>query len=402
MTKFKIESEEDFRAWLEGKPREVSVVLASRMALRVFPMVAHASYIEGFDKTIVLSIFWANILPWVAAKYPTHDKDLEIAVHATTAATTTATMATAHATTATTATIATTTTRVASAHATTAAAHAAHATSTTAGATTDFWEALTTDCLWMQNEGHHAASILAAKPLWLNEVPKLVDRAWHDLTTVLRNKDYNWWVWINWYEARLHGHPTIDAPADIVRELDLGIALIDEKLWKKGPLAVNAEVQRLIDEAKEEAREREEDVGADESYEIDGVKEVMPIEGIPSPATFEWPADSPLRVVSGLQTLASIPSFQDEEDRRQRAEAAIEYADSLRQGLEAGSHQVRQEYKSTLDRYCKWIPQGEVEGNIHIADAAARNLRTMFQADNVSLSTGFAAELKTFLEQHIH
>lgn len=44
----------------------------------------------------------------------------------------------------------------------------------------------------------------------------------------------------DWYQARLDGGKTIDVPSDLLETFDVGIATLDEKLWRQGPAAVNA------------------------------------------------------------------------------------------------------------------------------------------------------------------
>ncbi|MEP6355863.1 MAG: hypothetical protein ABJ081_04200 [Hyphomicrobiales bacterium] len=289
MAELKISSKEDFEKWLEGKPREVSITLASRTALRVFPLVGDTAHLKDFDKIIVSPTLWANTLSWVAAKHPTHDKDWDF-VFATTDAASAANDASAVARTIKIAASALAANAAASAYAThraaayvaTYAAYATraadHATAAIAAATHTthaaaiFWEVLTEDCRWLESKGDDATATLAAQPLWPDGVPAWIEAdgmpawieiEWGDLVRELLEADESWQVSINWYEARLHGRPTIMAPDDIVEKLDLNIAQMDKKLWQGEPSALNAEMQRLIDEALAEAREREgeEDVG---------------------------------------------------------------------------------------------------------------------------------------------
>ena len=68
-------NEKDFEAWLEGKPRGVCVVLAARAALRVLPVVQRWQN-EHFKndpfREIMLPVFRAAGVAWVAAEYPAH------------------------------------------------------------------------------------------------------------------------------------------------------------------------------------------------------------------------------------------------------------------------------------------------------------------------------------------
>ena len=80
---------------------------------------------------------------------------------------------------------------------------------------------------------------------------------WNELKDFLSDAGVNWKVWRRWYQARLDGGKTIDVPSDLLEDLDVRIATLDEELWEQGPAEVNAEIRRLMDDAFREAKERE-------------------------------------------------------------------------------------------------------------------------------------------------
>jgi hypothetical protein len=69
--------------------------------------------------------------------------------------------------------------------------------------------------------------------------------------------------------------------------------------------------------------------------------------------------------------------------------------------LKAQKYQVRGEYADGLEKYMSRLPNGPGKGIILLADAEVRTLRNLFAAEADVLPYGFAAQLKTFLEQHI-
>lgn len=236
------------RRWLAAKPREVAVVFAARAALRATPLLADLLGPRGggaarAGRDIVLPLFRAMAAPWVAGRYhPTHGAGAaaRAAAYASDAARDAAsdTDAVSYV--------------KAAVEAARAAAYAAYA----AYAPTD---AFTNDAPSYANaaadaasydagaaaadagfiDQHVKASTLAARPLWLTEVPAWTHDAWQRLEQALLKENKDWRVWTDWYRARLEGRPANEA-------LEVARVLIANEIWKQGPRAVNAEIARLI------------------------------------------------------------------------------------------------------------------------------------------------------------
>jgi len=265
MAEFEIRSKEALEAWLDGKPREISAVLASRLAMRVFPLIRQVSSQKNFEPDILLPLCRVMILAWVAGKYPAHGRDFDFTFVVRTAfddvadAVCTAFDAAAFASSATFDAGA-----FAFAFAFDAAAYAAAYAADPAAAAADIWASLEADCNWLVGAAGSEdtlsadhASALAGRRLWPNHMPEWAKEEWQDLKVFMERAGNDWPVWIRWYEARLSGRPSLDAPGDIVEKLDLNIARIDEEDWKKGPAHANAMIAGFYEEAEQEARERE-------------------------------------------------------------------------------------------------------------------------------------------------
>ncbi len=247
MAGIEISSAKDLKAWLEDKPTEVSVVLASRAALRVFPLLIKSSKYHNFDKAILLPVCRGMPLPWVAAKYPTHGKGLKVSAPA-------------------------------------------------------FWKSVSLDVAFLASgEGRgedwaSASSALARYRLWPNDMPKNMQRHWRDMAAYFNeNKQDNWHVWKKWYEARLNGRPTLNASSAMNEEVDLAIAKIADKDWKKGPAHVNGLIAKLFAEAEGELLP----------------DEVEDVESMPQEVPSQRPASLRPEWQNGRLTLPSDPLADD-------------------------------------------------------------------------------------------
>jgi hypothetical protein len=215
-------------------------------------------------------------------------------------------------------------------------------------------------------------SALAVRPLWLTGTPTWASEAWIRLGQALLKENRDWKVWTDWYRARLDGSPAIEA-------LEVARVMIADEIWKQGPRGVNAEIGRLI--AK--------------------YSPPPPLPDIPSALGFGWTDAGTIVIVSSSANWPVFPLPKSEKDHRNRLEACRTLAEDLVLALNAQVYQVRSEYSHCLKRYSSRLPINSGDGNILLADAEARTLRTLFAADANILAAGFASQLKTFLEHHI-
>jgi len=262
-------------AWLQKQPREVAVAFAARAALRVLPIVQmaqRASYKGDLLSDVVLPVFRATAVSWVAAKYAVHETELAMSARAAArAAALAATAASASEAASDAATVASDAASVASAPASGADTSAAPAfvfasafltdVAAANASTTALWSAISLDATRV-DEGVEASDI-AGSPLWqrqrfhyhsdrqrvvelVKEQPDGLRSLWLELKATLVAANDDWDVWTDWYDDRLDGGPRTE-------ERELAYVRIEEALWNQGPAVVNAEIRKRIENSRSAA-----------------------------------------------------------------------------------------------------------------------------------------------------
>lgn len=248
-----------FRGWLQDQPREWSVTIAARAALRVLPLIDDTADFSA----PVLAVFRAAAIARFAAKYPKRSIDPSAAAHAADAAAAAArtlgpaarvaaAAADAAATSAYTTYAAAAAADVADAvdaastSAAYAAADAAMASAARAGATDACITAIRHDARRM-NGKVRLAEQLAREPLWPIPAPAAYGDAWQLLSIALRALGGHWSVWIDWYEKAVLNEPHRGiAEAEDAAYTDLPGLL----RWHDGAETVNTEIARRLAELR--------------------------------------------------------------------------------------------------------------------------------------------------------
>jgi hypothetical protein len=236
-----IKNANDFKAWQQGKPREVLVAFSARAALRVLPLVQEALH-DNSDT--VLQVFGSLAFTWAGAKYSaaatkgysTSSGAIEAGHSVPVSSTASDAAFAAH--TASRTVDAASVRDDASAYAAVAVASAANAISLSPAA---FWSAVSIDA--RRVEKGVVAPVIAASPLWPQPQgqPVWLQSLWQQMKEALRAELQGWDVWIEWYDERLAGRFREE-------EHELAYVRIDTNLWYQGPGIVNAAIKRRIEE----------------------------------------------------------------------------------------------------------------------------------------------------------
>ena len=250
-------NDQELSSWLKTQPREISVIIAARAALRVLPVAALELPAKDWGRfsALISAMFWATALARVAAKYPTRTNELRttsvVGRHFFTTAAATDRAAVA-------ATLAAAATH---ADATTAAAYAGNAAAAAvvaAAAVADpadafAWTALSNDADFISQGG--AVAELADRPLWPSRVigsfntvpfnkmainafrrqdgtPPWAAELWTNLKAALSPGE-DWEVWTRWYDERLTGAPSRG------EAYELAFATVPLPEWEAGYAAAN-------------------------------------------------------------------------------------------------------------------------------------------------------------------
>jgi hypothetical protein len=252
-----VRDRDEFRSWLNGRPRHSAVAVAARAALRAIPAII------ARDPNI-LAVFRAASCAFVEARMATkHELIAPVALAASRDAYRTQIAYSNYPT---------------SAAAAGAASEAAMAASELSMRASDFvmeavrsatsanatnvtkadgiitvhadaaWSAVEADCALLENGT--AAELLMRTPLlhdgdWRST---WLVRRWQPLADYLNDLPGTWSVWTDWYEARLRGEP-IDDEMELSRVLSL-----TEAQWAAGPSVANAAIHALAQSASSSGR----------------------------------------------------------------------------------------------------------------------------------------------------
>jgi hypothetical protein len=240
-----ITDEASLLLWLTDQSPEVAIAIASRIELRISPLVVHAAQgqpspnVEHMVSQLTGAVFQVGALARVAAKYPERASDFVKAVGPAMS------VAVAVAQTAGHSAAALGAIKAAIASATAISGEAKRSALSAVRAALDatvglsampaVWAEIRADAVVARALG---AGALVDLPLWSGSAPRWAEIAWGDVQALLPEGE-NWKVWIDWYQQRLGGGSGGE-------DYELIFASVPHEEWDKGPAAANAWIREHL------------------------------------------------------------------------------------------------------------------------------------------------------------
>ena len=238
-----VETQEQFERWLKNQPQEMCVAIATRSALRVFPLVTHFDLQSATQETLALLTARCILTSGVMAALPSP----EVKAAADAAAVAAAIAAPAAATARATAYVDTDAAARAAARSADAASRASRAAARAASVPTDAVDAARAAADTASSETFAARTATFADTE-LTLLNLITERLWGNLdepdwqVTLIKpnilQSGLVWAFWLGWYQGFLVGEP-------LDWELQRRVALIENMIWESGPGAVAAEIAAI-------------------------------------------------------------------------------------------------------------------------------------------------------------
>lgn len=228
----------ELEAWLRKQPKEVSIAISARCALRVLPLLQEGAGVEWFSDAVVLPVCRAISLAFSSVDRPKYSGERLAYADANTATHSAAAAAAAYAAAANAAAYA-----AAAANATNADITRATASYAAAAANSYAANALALSSDRRQIDNGLPATQLKRTSLWYDNVlPNDIANDWEALkAAILSKSDEKWSVWTDWYEDRVVGAPLENEVVATARWS------LPEPMWQAGAEVVNTAIRELID-----------------------------------------------------------------------------------------------------------------------------------------------------------
>ena len=382
-------SSSQIRAWLERQSHQVANVYSARSALRAIPYLASlpdfGSDATRASRRLILFCFRADAAAWTIARYPSHKDDLRRFAKVASDALMSIVGPS----------IISKPASRAAGRASAAAARAAKSSSAsgskaaseieniftkgyveTSSRLVELESAGATADIALLNEGIDDEALIQ-RPLWLSGIPFAMQNDWEELQGRLVALNEDWFVWTEWYKARLNGEYISEA-------IEVTRVKLAPQIWKQDPVTVNSKIKEIISEGKREL-----------------ATFLGPLENIPSPFAFQISQAGKIALASSPSNSPQFPFLNSQREHLNRLNVCRTLAQDLISDLRGQRFQARPEYVEGFEKYVSRLPDDANAGNFLLAEAEARTLRNLFSAEASILSIAFAAKLKTFLEQHM-